>query len=158
MSIDRDKLVFNDSQIESVCMSYRHDFGLIGPIARKKLKSEAKYWLEAFNKELINSGDFDCEAVKSEIVEHTMYATSNNDCSHIIVNPTEEAVNSERKIEFHCSYKDDTGENQHSKMTFKDANNIGIYIGGLITELNSYKELLYNFNKLQAVHERQRLV
>lgn len=39
-------------QIGSACLSYRHDFGLLPPAEKDKVMSQAKWWLEAWLKEL----------------------------------------------------------------------------------------------------------
>lgn len=41
-----------EAQTASACMSYRHDFGLMGEDQRKQLMWEAKEWLRAWQKEL----------------------------------------------------------------------------------------------------------
>jgi FtsZ-binding cell division protein ZapB len=38
-------------QIDSACMSYRHDFGLLATEKRDSLRNDARYWLEAWMKE-----------------------------------------------------------------------------------------------------------
>lgn len=40
------------NQVDSVCMSYRHDFGLLKPIEQASLRQEAKFWIEAIIKEI----------------------------------------------------------------------------------------------------------
>lgn len=39
------------SQIDSACMSYRHDFGLFEAEKRNSLRNDARHWLEAWMKE-----------------------------------------------------------------------------------------------------------
>ena len=39
-----------EALINSACLSYRHDFGLLNDTERHKTIMEAKYWLEAFEK------------------------------------------------------------------------------------------------------------
>ena len=38
-----------------VCMNYRHDYGLLGPIERENLRSQARQWLEAWKKAVASS-------------------------------------------------------------------------------------------------------
>lgn len=40
-----------DKQIDSACMSFRHDFGLLDEKKREDVRMAAKYWLEAWMKE-----------------------------------------------------------------------------------------------------------
>lgn len=40
-----------DKQIDSACMSYRHDYGLLDEKKREDVRMAAKYWLEAWMKE-----------------------------------------------------------------------------------------------------------
>ncbi len=40
------------AQIDSACLSFRHDFGLLSKEQQDTLRLEAKYWLEAWDKEL----------------------------------------------------------------------------------------------------------
>lgn len=39
-------------QIDSICLSYRHDFGLLNKQHQDLLRVEAVFWLEAWLKEL----------------------------------------------------------------------------------------------------------
>lgn len=41
-----------DAQVASACMSYRHDFGLLGAEDRQQVMRQARFWLEAWQKEL----------------------------------------------------------------------------------------------------------
>lgn len=41
-----------EAQINSACMSYRHDFGLLPPKEQSELRAQAKYWLQAWMWEL----------------------------------------------------------------------------------------------------------
>jgi len=37
-------------QLRNACLYYRHDYGLMGPIAQEKLRSSALGWLRAWRK------------------------------------------------------------------------------------------------------------
>lgn len=50
------------AQIDSACLSYRHDFGLLPENDRATIRLEAKWWLEAWLKEGIG-----CD--RSEVIE-----------------------------------------------------------------------------------------
>lgn len=52
------------SQIDSACMSYRHDFGLLEAEKRNSLRNDARHWLEAWMKEGLI---FDVEGKQQEI-------------------------------------------------------------------------------------------
>lgn len=41
-----------DAQLASACMSYRHDFGLLGGLERTLVLHQARDWLHAWQKEL----------------------------------------------------------------------------------------------------------
>ena len=41
----------SEAQIASVCLSYRHDFGLLPPVERKRIMFTAREWEHAFAKE-----------------------------------------------------------------------------------------------------------
>ena len=36
--------------MDAVCMYFRHDFGLLGPIEREKLRTAAKIWMESWRR------------------------------------------------------------------------------------------------------------
>lgn len=57
-------LEFTDFEIDSACMSYRHDFGLMPEHEKELHRHLAKEWLLAFKK----AKEFDFGAVKSEWV------------------------------------------------------------------------------------------
>lgn len=40
------------SEIDSVCLSYRHDFGLLSPTDQSLTRFQAVEWLHAWRKEL----------------------------------------------------------------------------------------------------------
>lgn len=40
-----------DAQIESICISRRHDFGLLSIEKQNQLRNECKWWFEAIRKE-----------------------------------------------------------------------------------------------------------
>lgn len=49
-----------DGELDSACMWYRHDFGLMKGFPRTKLRSEAREWLRAWRKvdgDLVDLGD-----------------------------------------------------------------------------------------------------
>lgn len=54
--------IVTDAQVNSACMSYRHDFGLMSPDKREKLRFEAREWLHAWLKEGIG-----CD--RNEVIE-----------------------------------------------------------------------------------------
>jgi hypothetical protein len=39
------------AQIDSICLSYRHDFGLLSVEEQNQLRNECKWWFEAISKE-----------------------------------------------------------------------------------------------------------
>ena len=39
----------DNTDIENACISYRHDYGLMGPIEREKIRSEAMKWKDIFD-------------------------------------------------------------------------------------------------------------
>lgn len=41
-----------DEQVASVCLSYRHDFGLLDPVEQQRLMMQARAWLQAWGHEL----------------------------------------------------------------------------------------------------------
>jgi NTP pyrophosphatase (non-canonical NTP hydrolase) len=41
-----------EAQINSACMSYRHDFGLLEGEERERIRSQARWWLQAWMREL----------------------------------------------------------------------------------------------------------
>lgn len=45
-------------QIDSVCMSYNHSFGLLEKEEQDRLRFQAKEWLYAWYKEFFEYGDF----------------------------------------------------------------------------------------------------
>lgn len=53
-------------QIDSACMSFRHDFGLLDEKKREDTRFAAKYWLEAWMKEGMA---FDVEGKANEVVK-----------------------------------------------------------------------------------------
>jgi hypothetical protein len=46
------ELVKEEQLVDSACMYYRHDFGLMGPTERDKMRFEAKEWIRAWEKAL----------------------------------------------------------------------------------------------------------
>jgi len=40
-----------DAQIESACLSYRHDFGLLSEYEQRLIRNQCKWWFEAIRKE-----------------------------------------------------------------------------------------------------------
>lgn len=39
------------THVNSACMSYSHDYGLLKPVGREKVAQQAKWWAEAWSKE-----------------------------------------------------------------------------------------------------------
>ncbi|WP_207897488.1 hypothetical protein, partial [Rhizobium sp. PP-F2F-G48] len=48
---DESKMEVTDAMVNSACMSYRHDFGLLPELDREALRRTARWWLEAWQKE-----------------------------------------------------------------------------------------------------------
>lgn len=42
----------SEEQVASACLSFRHDFGLLGPVEQMRLKAQAREWLRAWGHEL----------------------------------------------------------------------------------------------------------
>jgi hypothetical protein len=40
----------SQKQLHDACLYYRHDYGLMGPVAQEKLRSLALSWLDAWRK------------------------------------------------------------------------------------------------------------
>ena len=50
--IDWDELIQNDSFIGNICLTYRHDFGLLNTDSKSMLIFQCKEWLNAIRKNL----------------------------------------------------------------------------------------------------------
>lgn len=48
---DAGRVEVPDEMVNSACMSYRHDFGLLPKLDQEALRRTARFWLEAWQKE-----------------------------------------------------------------------------------------------------------
>ena len=44
------------TNVDSICLSYRHDFGLMVPLSKREIAMEAKGWIHAIGKAITDQG------------------------------------------------------------------------------------------------------
>lgn len=50
------------TELDSVCLTYRHDFGLLSDEEKDNVRSQAKHWINAIAKEYQYQQDSKCSA------------------------------------------------------------------------------------------------